>query len=329
MWRISGGRAVKVLNRASRNQEAKLRAMVQLRVRHEALCWPEQVTRLKDGRLAFAMPLAEGAELQSLVMMPGRLRKSKWTRLELVKVCLGYLDAVAQLHGRGILVGDVNARNVMVNDQAQVRLIDLDSCQFDRFRAPMGTVPYLHPDLLGRRLADVPRTVEHELFAVATLVFMVVMPGKPPYSHQGGGDPAKNIREGNFPYPLGQDRRSRGVPVGPWSSIWSHLPRRLKEMFVEAFAHHRVAPLQDWYEALLKYQTDLRQCRLDDSLFPERRRKREGCRVIEVRTCVESRCSEQFDIDEDEAARLRELNFDLPRRCPRCRQRRRVLRHLR
>ena len=38
----------------------------------------------------------------------------------------------------------------------------------------------------------------NENFAVATLLFMIMLPGKPPYSQQGGEDPVSNIMKMNF-----------------------------------------------------------------------------------------------------------------------------------
>ena len=58
---------------------------------------------------------------------------------------------------------------------------------------------------------------------MATLLFMLMLPGKAPYAQQGGDSMENAIREGNFPYPCG-DNHGSGVPEDPWRYQWSHLP---------------------------------------------------------------------------------------------------------
>ena len=55
----------------------------------------------------------------------------------------------------------------------------------------------------GKHFPDFLRTIAHENFSVATLLFMIMLPGKPPYAHQGGEGLGQNIVNMNFSYPLG------------------------------------------------------------------------------------------------------------------------------
>ena len=71
-------------------------------------------------------------------------------------------------------------------------------------------------------------------FAVATLMFMLMLPGKAPYAQQGGEDPATNIKNMDFSYPCG-DKSNQKTPDGLWGYIWSHLSFKLKEAFYETF----------------------------------------------------------------------------------------------
>src|SRR5690606_23968986 len=78
------------------------------------------------------------------------------------------------------------------------------------------------------------RTFGNEHFAVATLLFMIILPGKPPYSQQGGESPIDNIVNMDFSYPFG-DQTNKKTPDGPWRFIWSHLPYDIKEAFYQTF----------------------------------------------------------------------------------------------
>ena len=187
-----------------------------------------------------------------------------WAEKDLLKV----LDAVRYLHSLNVLLGDINARNILVKSERSVFLVDCDSYQVEGFPCPVGMPPYLAPELHGRQLRSTLRTVEHERFAIATLVFMLLHPGKPPYSHQGGEDPSKNVRKQHFPYPLGEERRSEGVPGGAWRFMWSHLPYYMKEAFHRAFTDGDRLPTEEWIELLGRYDSDLRKGYVSDEAFP-------------------------------------------------------------
>ena len=70
--------------------------------------------------------------------------------------------------------------------------------------------------------------------SVATLLFMLMLPGKTPYAQKGGEDPITNIKNMDFSYPCG-DKSNKKTPDGPWGYCWSHLPYKLKEAFYETF----------------------------------------------------------------------------------------------
>ena len=78
---------------------------------------------------------------------------------------------------------------------------------------------------------DFLRTQQHENFAIATLLFMVLMGGKPPFSFQGGGDPRENIQARKFPY----TQSKRDIPSGPYGYIWSYFPKDIAFAFGRAF----------------------------------------------------------------------------------------------
>jgi hypothetical protein len=63
---------------------------------------------------------------------------------------------------------------------------------------------------------------------------MIMLPGKPPYSQQGGESPIDNIIRMDFSYPLG-DLSNKKTPDGPWRFIWSHLPYDIKSAFYHTF----------------------------------------------------------------------------------------------
>ena len=216
----------------------KLKLMTSREVRHPAICWPVSLAYNSHGEIiGYLMPKAQGKELQRSVFIKPLLLKTfpNWTRLHLVKLTSTILDAITYLHSLNVRMGDINARNILVKDESSVFFVDCDSYQVEGFPCPVGMPPFLAPELYGKALRSELRTAEAEYFAVATLVFMLLHPGKPPYSYQGGEDPAKNVRTQHFPYPR-DDQGAQGVPAGPWRFMFSHLPRYMKEAFHRVFS---------------------------------------------------------------------------------------------
>ena len=149
-------------------------------------------------------------------------------------------------------------------------LVDCDSYQVDKYPCPVGIPTFLAPELLKRDLSRTLRTNTHEYFALATLIFMILHPGKPPYSHKGGEDPSNNVRKGNFPYQRG-DKGSYDVPDGPWRYMFSHLTYEMKEeAFHRVFSDLEPISTSDWKRLLGKYQYALSKGYVADDPFPKK-----------------------------------------------------------
>ena len=273
VYEIDSERVCKVYNRG-RLKEAtigKIKLMTSREVRHPAICWPVSLAYNSSNEVVgYLMPRAQGKELQRVVFIPPLLQKKfpHWTRLHLVKLTSTILKAVAYLHSLNVLLGDINARNILVQDESTVFFVDCASYQVEGFPCPVGMSPYLAPELSGQKLSSILRTLEHEHFAIATLVFMLLHPGKPPYSHQGGGDPSKNVQKQHFPYPRG-DKRGERMPAGPWRFMFSHLPWAMKNAFHEVFADGKRLPIATWQELMRRYENDLHKKYVSDEMFPK------------------------------------------------------------
>ena len=66
--------------------------------------------------------------------------------------------------------------------------------------------------------------MQEENFAVATMLFNILMTGQYPYVRSGAdtGDAAALILDGKFPYQF-QGISDQDQPDGNWKFMWSHL----------------------------------------------------------------------------------------------------------
>ncbi|MDM8561133.1 hypothetical protein [Candidatus Parabeggiatoa sp. HSG14] len=273
-------------------KKCKLELMLSKSMSIQGVCWPKDiVVNLQNQFVGYLMNKAQGHSLQTSVFVPALLKKKfpDWKREHLVQLAITVAETFKKLHDRNIIVGDINPNNILVVDENNVFFVDVDSYQVEDFPCPVGTINFTAPELQGKNFPEILRTEEHELFAMVTLIFMILFPGKPPYSSQGGGDLAENIKNKNFPY-VYEEGKVDTKPFGTWRFIWSHLHRDLKNAFGETFQNGNQVPIEEYLEKLKLYlYGGIKKGFASNDLFPSSYKVHDG---VEVK-CTNSTCRKQ------------------------------------
>ncbi len=235
--------------------------------------------------VGYLMKKAVGEELRTNVFCPiprFREKHPDWKREDLVQLCITILKKIDYLHSKNIIMGDINPGNILVKSPKEVFFVDTDSYQIEDLPCPVGQCNYTAPEIQGKEYSSFLRTMGNENFAIATLLFQILHPGKLPYSHAGGGKQNENILEMNFPYCLGENG-NKNEPGGQWKFMWSHLTYAVKEAFYNTFqkggrytAEDKRLSASDWIKILSSYHYLLREGKLaendpmSESIFPTR-----------------------------------------------------------
>lgn len=274
----SDNKVVKIYKKEKITQEKenKLRLMIAQNINHQCICWPEKIVCQNGSFAGYLMPKAEGIEMQKCLFVKPLLLKNfpNWTRLNLVELCLSLLSQFSYLHQKNIIIGDINPRNILVTPEGKTYFVDTDSYQIGNFTCPVGTDNFTPPEMQSKDFKTYPRTPEAEYFAIATLLFMILLPGKPPYSHQGGGAPAENIIQRNFSYPFVTDVNWK-APEGPWEIIWNELPYNIKKAFHEVFKNGKRIGILGWNIQMEEYKNGLLKKQCTEEIFPTQVSKNE------------------------------------------------------
>ena len=261
-----------VLSKRGATLKPKLGAMMALvqsqhfdRSLLDRLAWPRLLV-LDESRAwcGYAMLRAPGVRMN--VLAHAKAYQEHFPGLDrqrLVGYLLDLLRTIAGLHRAGIYIGDYNLANFLCDPQSdRVVLIDCDSWQLSHagktFRCAVAAADMLPPELHGKELSKVNRNLESEQFALAILIFKVLMLGRHPYDVVGGEGPVANIQNGYFPYGIG----GGCIPKGPWYNIWSHLPHKVKEQFIRTFRGGAADPgnrtsVAEWIHVLRLYQREM------------------------------------------------------------------------
>lgn len=258
-----------VLAKNHTNLISKISLMQQLRPAFKGrnMSWPAiPVYDEQQQWIGYAMPMIEGRTFRSLAhAMLYKKYAPNLTREHIVIMLLDFLQQVEFLHNHDVMIGDYNLNNFMWHPQKfTVGFIDCDSYQIRHqgkyFPCLVGSPDLTAPEHHQKAYKDIVRTLESEQFSIAIILFMCLMLGRHPYDILDGEDPVKNLQSGKFAYGKG----NRGIPKGPWYNIWSHMPYRLKTLFIQTFTEgardpSRRASIADWTEALQVYQKEMKK----------------------------------------------------------------------
>lgn len=278
--------AAKIYHKPGAEQQEKLLAMYDnppddpMRSKgHASIAWPVDLLYSNEPEsrnrvLGFLMPRVQDTFPVIDMFVPrSRLEKCPlFTYQYLHRAARNIAVAVAALHSRGYVVGDINESNILVSTSALVTLVDTDSFQVRTsagrvFRCGVGKAEFTPPEIQGINLRDVDRTPAQDLFGLSVLIFQMLMEGAHPYNGQylGEGDPpgiATRIQRGWFPYG-GVQGEFRPPPSAP---DFEMLDPEIRALFLACFVDGYTTPGRrptalTWMQALESAEGRLRACR--------------------------------------------------------------------
>lgn len=140
-----------------------------------AVVAPSGFALAKKQVVGYVMPKVAGVALHSYGEPRWRL-DNPVDGNDIVAILLALHDAIAALHRAGVVVGDCNDLNVLV-DGRRVHLIDVDSYQFGGFGCSMFTERFVDPRLCSpQALVPVrPHDVDSDWFAFAAMAFRTLL----------------------------------------------------------------------------------------------------------------------------------------------------------
>ncbi len=235
--------------------------------------WPQELL-LDEHRKprGFLMPrVHDASEIHELFGTQRRMAlfpDGRWDLL--VHVARNVAAAVQTVHSAGHVIGDLNQSGVLVARDATVRLIDCDSFQITQgqtvYFSLVGVPDFTAPELIGADFSRTVRSVEHDRFALAVLVFKLLFFGRHPFvGRMLDGSPVDmidSIKRGLFAY--GSRAKARGIARPQNAFKLLIVPEAVQQLFERAFspdAATRGRPsAQDWVTALEALRRGLKHC---------------------------------------------------------------------
>ena len=250
--------------------------------RRYLIAWPTALItspKNKPRAVGYTMPLLPPERYHQIGTYFNPLRRRRllnsrsdpYTYLHLLTIARNLATAVAHLHQHGAVVGDINSKNILATDSCRVAVIDTDSFQITDHstgrvhRSRVGTPEYTPPRLQGLDFATIDRTPSDDLFALAVLIYQLLLQGAHPHAGAPTGSAAApdtgnialRIAEGLY---IHDPKNTAAATPAHTTTIWQDLP--LKKHFTASFQRpHARTSARTWVRALDEAITKLRHCR--------------------------------------------------------------------
>lgn len=231
--------------------------------------WPEQVVRNEQGTVVgFVMPrIVSAKDIHELYSPKSRITVFPNADFRfVVHVATNVARAFAVVHKYGHVIGDVNHGSILLCGNGTVKLIDCDSFQIKDGQRTLpcvvGSPLFAPPEMQNRPFDSSTRTVDHDLFGLAVVLFQLLFMGRHPFAgrFKGPGEMPieKAIAEKRFPY--GPNAHSVQMERPPGTLPIDVMGPVVKSLFLKAFTNSTRPSTTDWVDGLQKLQQELRTC---------------------------------------------------------------------
>ena len=236
---------------------------------NEILAWPQELLYEQAGNrrllAGFTMPLVGGLDYKDIYQywnprmrraLPG-IPKSQEGIDDLVQnICGNVVAVMSAIHQHRYIMGDINDKNCLAHASGRIAILDADSFQIpDRtnrttyYRCTVGrpefTSPELHdrmqghcqdrgctkgPDPHSRGYECVDRTMDDDRFALAVMLYKLIMNGRHPFDADTGTGYAEKIRSRQAALV-----RGGGYTPPDVQQRWNSLAIAWQNYFIETF----------------------------------------------------------------------------------------------
>lgn len=215
--------------------------------------WPEDALFDSAGLfVGFIMPKLRDMKSITWGMRPAD-RKSLWPNgyrwSYSVAIAYNLAQTIEVLHRAGIVVGDMNPNNILIDAKGNITLIDADSFEItstgEIYKCCVGFAEMLPPELQGRDLTipTVRFSKETDCFSLAILIFQILCNNCHPFAcmdntrrgHSSSSKPGimDNIMRGYCPYVT--NSKGKIADDAPDMDVF---PKEIRKLFDRAFDYN-------------------------------------------------------------------------------------------
>ena len=260
----------------------------------EQYAWPLDILYENGQFIGYIMPKINGKEKLRNIYVYDKRKGKPWSLF--IAIAKNLSAAVHNVHEIHQVVGDLNPEKILVNpNDGMVTLVDTDSYHISdserTYRCEFGNAYFVAPELQGIHFPSAPLptfTPESDRFALAVLIFALLMNGAHPFSFKINSDgdmfdPCKNIKDNRCVWFAEAKYPETEIPC--YAPELNMLPDNIREFFKRAFVTgHNATTLrpsaEDWYYALEQLGDKLKTCQQNqEHIFYDGAKECPWCKV--------------------------------------------------
>jgi hypothetical protein len=280
IYRVEPGVVLKkyhdmVLKTRGSELEDKINLMLLRQPTSHDLCWPQSAAYENDVFVGYTMPEVDVAHTLAWSALANvasrRVQAAQFGVAHAIRACVNGAAALNAAHMIGVVLGDVNESNILVQADARVVVVDCDSAQVpgpDHIAMCLvGKADYCAPELVGQNFRDTVRSPASDIFAFGVLVFQMLTGGAHPFDGVGLDtsrdlDPMQDrIRNGLTPY---FNPQALGVLSAPSRVAFEAIDLAIRELLGASLHPNpgtRPSAAQ-WHSVLSVVDSELVECRV-------------------------------------------------------------------
>lgn len=268
VYRVGTNLAVKFYHRQLDPQK-RLKLLTQAQMHRPSLAavstWPiDVVYDANKNIIGYVMPLVRGGVPIGNLFSPAERKRlyPHATYANLVALAANLSRAVTAIHNSKFVIGDFNPQNVIVLADFTVCLIDTDSYQIIGHLCPVGVEAFTAPELFGKNLAVVPRSSSSDDFALAVIIFHLLVLGRHPFAGSPHPTLVDAMKKGDYLFRKrwrGQSPLTTQFGLSPYDFFTAPV----EQLFVRAFLSKKVSARPtalEWMHALEDLLCSLLDC---------------------------------------------------------------------
>ena len=206
----------------------------------KGVCLPSTALYNSNGEfVGYSMKKVDGVPLKRL-FSPSYIEENfnDWTLINLYELCLTLANTLKKVHSFGLVIGDLNPLNILVQDQYSVELIDVDSWQILSYPSDVGMFEYTKQSHQGKSFTAFLRNENDDIYALMTIIFQLLFQGMHPISHKQMDGLYESLKKGYFPYDCKENENANKAPNSTLK-IWKKKNQLVRSMFCEVFRKKR------------------------------------------------------------------------------------------
>lgn len=251
--------------------------------KHPSIVWPNDVlyANIQKSQFAgFIMPRIQTKAFKKIVtyLSPDERLETflgEFTWFHLFTTAFNLASCVAAIHEKGHCIGDLNESNFLVSPTTILTVIDCDSFQIrdaetnKAWRCPVGKSDYTAPEIMTSNFKDIDRTKESDCFALAIMIFQLLMEGTHPYSAKGKmvenlPTIKDKILKGIFPY----GKIINNIEPPDYAPPFNILHPEIQSLFIDCFDKGYKNPSSrpsalKWMRVLKKIHPEMTKCAIN------------------------------------------------------------------